>query len=168
MLNPSKIIELLDLEPLPVEGGYFRQSYLSTEMISQSSLPVRYKTDKPFGSTIYYLLYNDLFSALHRLPTDEIYHHYLGDPVEMLLLAPDGNSQTVVLGPDLVAGQNVQFVAPAGSWQGSHVQSSGSWALMGTTMAPAYGPEDFELGSRTALSQQYPDVRGLIEALTNE
>jgi predicted cupin superfamily sugar epimerase len=166
LLSPSEIITLLNLEPLPVEGGYFRQTYLAAETVPIQALPPRYSVSKPFCSLIYYLLYDDLFSAMHRLPTDEIYHHYLGDPVEMLLLSPDGGSRRVVGGSDLSAGQTVQWIAPAGAWQGTRLVPGGRLALLGTTMAPAYTPEDFELGDRSALLTQYPAEGDLIRALT--
>ena len=165
MLTPEEIIDLLDLTPLPVEGGYFRQTYLSRETIPVESLPMRYRSAKPFSSVIYYLLFDDLVSALHRLPTDEVYHHYLGDPVELLLLLPDGGSQVAVLGPDLAAGQQVQFVAPAGAWQGSRILPGGSYALMGTTMAPAYTDDDFELGDSEELIKSYPEQIERIQLL---
>jgi predicted cupin superfamily sugar epimerase len=166
LLNPSEIIELLDLVPLAVEGGYFRQTYLSRETIPASALPHRYHSAKPYSSAIYYLLYDDLFSAMHRLPTDEVYHHYLGDPVEMLLLLSDGTSRTAIIGPDLGAGHRLQSVAPGGSWQGSRLIPGGKVALLGTTMSPAYTDDDFELGMRTELIDRYPAQEALIRSLT--
>jgi predicted cupin superfamily sugar epimerase len=168
LLTSDQIIELLALVPLPVEGGYYRQSYIAEEGIPTSALPSRYSGPKPFSSAIYYLLFDDQFSALHRLPTDEIYHHYLGDPVEMLLLYPDGESRRIVGGGDLLAGQMLQWVAPAGVWQGSRLVPGGLLALLGTTMAPAYGPEDFELGECADLLRQFPGEGELIRALTRD
>ena len=80
------------------------------------------------GTAIYYLVTDaaDGFSALHRLPTDEVYHFYLGDPVEQLLLHPDGRSEVVMLGPDLAAGQHVQHVAPRDAWQGTRLRDGGT------------------------------------------
>ncbi len=166
MLTPQRLIELLQLEPLPIEGGYFRRTYCSEEMIDRSALPARYPQAKAIGSAIYFLLHEDHFSALHRLSSDEIYHFYRGDPVELLLLFPDGSSEVLLLGPTLEAGQQPQVVAPRGVWQGSRLQPGGRYALLGTTMAPAYDPTDFELGGREALIQQYPTQAELIRALT--
>ena len=170
MLTADEIIEFLSLQPLPVEGGYFRQTYRATESVSASSLPARYGRDKPFCTAIYYVLTSDpdSFSALHRLPSDEIYHVYLGDPVEMLLLYPDGKSAVVGLGPDLQAGQRMQFVVPAGVWQGSRLAAGGTFALLGTTMAPGYGEADYTGGERGALSEHYLDRGDLIRELTRE
>jgi predicted cupin superfamily sugar epimerase len=165
MLTAERIIELLQLEPLPREGGYFRETYRAPETIA-AALPPRYPAPKSFGSAIYYFLHHENFSALHRLPTDEIYHFYLGDPVEMLLLYADGRSQVITLGGDLEVGQRVQFVAPRGVWQGSQLHAGGQLALLGTTMAPAFDPSDFELGEREALIRMYPERADLIQRLT--
>lgn len=168
MLTAKQLIEYLGLEPLPVEGGLFRQTYCAAERIPLSALPRRYRADKPFATAIYYLLTSDAdsFSALHRLPTDELYHFYLGDPVEMLLLFPDGGGRRVVLGQEILKGQQVQFVAPAGVWQGSRLLSGGRFALMGTTMAPGFDANDYEGGQRQELLARYPDHAELIRALT--
>lgn len=166
MLTPERLIELLQLAPLPIEGGYFRQTYVASQLVSSVALPELPQQARAVGSAIYYLLHDDHFSAMHRLSTDEIYHFYLGDPVEMLLLYPDGSHRVHLLGPDLEDGQQVQLVVPGGVWQGSRIRLGGHYALLGTTMAPAYDPEDFELGDRAALRQQYPASAALIAALT--
>jgi len=170
MLTAEQLIRHLGLEPLPGEGGWFCQTYLAEETIPADALPVRYSAAKPFGTAIYFLLTAepDCFSALHKLPTDEIYHFYLGDPVEMLLLHPDGRSEHVALGPDVIHGQRVQFVAPRGAWQGSRLIGGGKFALMGTTMAPGFTRWDFALGEREELARAYPVEAELIRALTRE
>jgi uncharacterized protein len=162
------LIRYLKLEPLSFEGGYFRQTYRSAESIPASALPARYGTDRPFGTAIFYLLTNepDSFSALHQLTTDEIYHFYLGDPVEMLLLHPDKRSERVILGHDVLGVQKVQVVAPAGSWQGSRLIRGGEFALMGTTMAPGFDFADWTEGKRDDISKQYPEQKNFIAALT--
>jgi hypothetical protein len=168
VLTAEQIIRLLELQPLPVEGGYFRQTYRAAETLPAGALPARYGRGKVLCTAIYYLLTADpdSFSALHRLPTDEIYHFYLGDPVEMLMLHPDGSAQVLTLGTDLAAGQHAQSVVPGGSWQGSRLQAGGRFALLGTTMAPGYDDLDFELGDRGELSLRYPDQADHIGRLT--
>jgi len=168
MLTPEKLIEHLKLERLPVEGGYFRQTYCAGETIPRSALPERYRGDKPFSTAIYYLLTSDpdSFSALHKLPTEEVYHFYLGDPVELLLLYPDGRSEQVRLGPDVLSGQQVQIVAPREVWQGSRLAPGGRFALLGTTMAPGFTETDYAGGEREELQRRYPNRAKLIEQLT--
>jgi hypothetical protein len=158
------------MQPLTMEGGAFAETYRSAETFPADQLPARYPMESAhaFGTAILYLLDSTpgCFSALHRLPTDEVFHFYLGDPVEMLLLSPDGSNQHVTLGPDIFSGQQVQFVVPAGVWQGSRLRPGGDYALLGTTMAPGFAPSDYEGGERDALLAQYPSEADLILALT--
>ena len=164
MLTAERLMALLNLEPLAGEGGFFRRTYTGPEMpgTTAAGLP----GGRAISGAIYYLLFDEHFSAMHRLRTDEVYHFYLGDPVELLLLHPDGVRQVINLGSDLEAGQQVQFVVPAGTWQGSRVRPGGRLALMGTTMAPAFTPEDFELGEQAQLLSDYPEQAEFILALT--
>ncbi len=97
------------------------------------------------------------FSRFHRLPSDEIWHFYDGDPLRLVLLYPDGSSQDVLLGRDVLAGQRVQFVVPAGVWQAGHVVDSGVYALFGCTMAPGFTSAGFEGAEAAALLRAYPD-----------
>ena len=168
MLTAEQIIKHLELEPLPVEGGRYRQTYVASDDVAAEALPERYGRAKPLCTAIYYLLTDQLdsFSALHRLPTDEIYHFYLGDPVEMLLLHAEGHSERVILGQDLQAGQHVQYVVPAGVWIGSRLRDGGQFALMGTTMAPGYDNQDYKGGEAAGLERQYPDRAELIRQLS--
>lgn len=163
------LIERFDLKPLLFEGGLFVQTYRSDGMCPGDRLPARYAgLDHAFGSAILMLFTDDpdSFSALHRLTTDEIYHFYLGDPIELTLLYPDGDFQTVTLGQNVLAGEQVQFVIPAGVWQGSRLKPGGSYALFGTTMAPAFQVEDFAAAERESLLAAYPGARERIVALT--
>ena len=118
------------------------------------------------GTAIYFLLTSDTFSALHRLRTDEIFHFYLGDPVEMLHLHPDGTGASLLLGSAPHEGMRPQVVVPAGVWQGARMAGEGRFALMGCTVAPGFEFEDFELGSREALTREYPGFGETIRALT--
>jgi len=165
----QKLIEYLQLAPLTFEGGHFRQTYRSKESIPAAGLPARYGDNRLFGTAIYYLLTSDAdsFSALHRLATDEIYHFYLGDPVEMLILHTDGQAERIVLGHDILGGQMVQAVVPRDAWQGSRLIEGGAFALMGTTMAPGFEMEDWAEGKREALIRQFPGQAELIRALTH-
>lgn len=165
----EQVIQALGLQPLPVEGGLFRQTYQSSELVPLAGLPERYPREaRPFGTAIFYLLTNqpDSFSALHRLPTDEVYHFYLGDPLELTLLYPGGEGRQVILGQSILEGQQPQFCAPRGVWQGSRLVPGGEFALLGTTMAPGFTPTDYEGGQRDALLAAYPRERARILALT--
>ena len=159
MTIAEQIVEILGLEPMPVEGGLFRQTYVA------ESGP---GAGKPISTAIFYLLTSDAdsFSTLHKLPTDEIYHFYLGDPVEMLHLYPDGTSERLILGSDILRGQKVQHVAPREVWQGSRLVSGGSFALLGTTMAPGFTDDDYVGGDRDELLARYPREADFIRFLT--
>ena len=170
-VDAEAIKRLLDLAPLTFEGGYFRETYRSGIEIRAEALPGRYQGARSAGTAIYYLLDPSTFSGLHRLKSDETYHFYRGDPVEMLVLfsAADGapRGERVILGSDLEAGHQPQYTVPAGVWQGSRLLGDGEFALMGTTMAPGFARADFEGAPRPEeLSAQYPEFSDLIVALT--
>ncbi len=150
-INAAEIISLLKLEPLNPEGGYYRQIYRSTDHLAPDNLPDRYPRSmgRSLYSSIYYLLTASEHSKLHRLPTDEIYHHYLGDPVKILQLSEDGEGKVHMLGPDLIAGQRPQVLVPKQNWQGSRVVTGGRFALLGTTMAPSFEWSDLEFPKDT-------------------
>ena len=98
MITIEQIKALLGLQPLSLEGGFFVESYRSAEAIPGPALPARYGGARAYGTAIYFLLTPDACSTLHRLRTDEVWHFYLGDPVELLQLAPDGSGQIVLIG----------------------------------------------------------------------
>ena len=163
MVTAERLIELLRLEPLGFEGGFYRQTYLS------AASTVGPDGEARAGATaIYYLLTPSSRSMMHRLRSDEVYHFYLGDPVDLLLIDPDGRPRSVRLGPDVLGGEVNQLVVPAGTWQGSSLVPGGAYALMGTTMAPGFHLADFELGRRSELVERYPEVAERLRALTPE
>jgi len=118
------------------------------------------------GTAIYYLLEAGTFSEMHMLDSDEVFHFYLGDPVEMLQLHPGGGSETYILGPDLAAGQHVQLVVPAGVWQGTQLIGDGRVALLGCTVTPGFDFADYRSGSYAELAAQWPAEATRIKALT--
>jgi uncharacterized protein len=139
------------LEPLPVEGGLFRRTWAGPPN----------ESGRPAGSAIIALfsVEDGQFSAMHRLPIDEVWHFYRGDPLELLLLGPDG-SDVVTLGPDLV-----QLTVPAGTWMGAQVAAGGLWTLCGTTMAPGFVAADYEGGDADELCARYPSAAARIRTL---
>ena len=167
-INANSLIQKFSLEALPVEGGHFRQTYKADDAVSVTPDGQETPLLKPRSTAIIYLLSADpdSFSAIHKLPTDEIYHFYLGDPVELLMLREGGASETITLGHDVLNGQHVQFAVPAGVWQGSRLVPGGEFALLGTTMAPGFIGEDYTPGDREVLMKHYPEKAGLITLLT--
>ena len=166
-ITVEELITLLSLTPHP-EGGYYRETYRSAETIPDNVLPDRYKGDRSYGTAIYFLLNPDTFSALHRLKTDEVFHFYLGDPVEMLQLLPSGSGRVIKIGNEIKSGMHLQVAVSRGMWQGSRLIRGGEYALLGTTVAPGFKFVDFEIGQRDKLLQSYPRFRDLIVALTRD
>ena len=165
-MTAEKLKSLLNLVPLSIEGGYFAETYRSTEMISAECLQVRYSSARSVGTAIYYLLEPNTFSELHRVASDEIFHFYLGDPVEMLQLWPDGSGKRVLIGTDIEGGMAPQLVVPHGVWQGARLVAGGKFALLGCTVSPGFEYADYESGSRQLLCEAYPEHRDMICALT--
>ncbi len=166
MLTTDQIIALLNLTLHPKEGGYFRETYRSSESIPEKTLPTRYKGMRSFATAIYYLLEPETFSVMHRLESDEIFHFYLGDPVEMLQLWPDGSGRLVILGSDIFRGMQPQVAVPRGVWQGARLCNAGRFALLGTTVSPGFEFADYEIGPRDELIKSYPQFKEWIIALT--
>ncbi len=164
-MNPEDIIRALNLAPMPEEGGYFRETYRADEATDAHALAARYGRAKAHATAIYYLLTPDAFSAMHRLPSDEVWHFYAGDPIEMLQLSPEGGGRLIAIG-DFAEGFEPQIVVPRGVWQGSRLIAGGRWALIGATVAPAFDFADYEGGKRDELARAYPDFAEIIRALT--
>jgi len=167
-MTAEEIIAWLKLKPHPKEGGFFSETYRAGETIPANVLPSRYSGPRAFGTCIYYLLTPSTFSAMHRLQSDEIFHFYLGDPVEILQLWPDGTGETVVLGPGLRGGMQPQIIVPRGVWQGSRLIAGGRFALLGCTVAPGFDYADYEHGRRSDLIGSHAQFREKITALTVE
>ncbi|MGB3327879.1 MAG: cupin domain-containing protein [Thermomicrobiales bacterium] len=157
-LTAAEVIALLDLAPLAGEGGLFRQTYVRTGEVSTTA--------------ILYLVTPETFSSLHRLTHDELFHVYLGDPCRMVTFRDQEAPVETILGGDLRAGQQVQHLVPAGTWQGTRLVDGGAWALLGTTMTPGFDPDGFEPGHDDLLLGYSPEIVALLRpylpsALTN-
>ena len=165
-MTSKQVIECLGLQPLPGEGGYYRQTYKSAGKIPAQALP-EHDGPRAFGTAIYYLVTPESFSALHWVPQDEVFHFYLGDPVEMFQIHPDGQARTCVIGPDLEKGQRPQAVAPGKVWQGTRLVEGGAWALLGCTVCPGFEFADFRLEKRDALIARFPQHSERIRLFTH-
>ncbi len=144
------LIEHYQLQPLPVENTLFVSTYRSRQEFAQG---------RPLGTAMIGLYCDEprSVSLFHRLPGDEVWHFYAGDPLRLVLLYPDGSSRDVIMGNDPLRGQRVQFVVPAGVWQAGHLLEGGAYALYGCTMAPGFTDEMFEGATAERLSPLYPD-----------
>jgi predicted cupin superfamily sugar epimerase len=156
----QEIIERLGLTPHP-EGGFYRETWRSR--LSLAGLP--HAGPRSASTAIYFLLPAGAFSALHRVASDEVWHHYDGDPLDLHEIDDAGAHTLVVLGRDLSQGQIPQHVVPAGRWQAA-VPRGDRYALCGCTVAPGFDFRDFEMPSRGELGRLFPQHTGLVAKLS--
>jgi uncharacterized protein len=164
----QQIIEHLKMAKIPGEGCWFAVTYESADRIPAGGLPARYGSSRLAGTAIYALLTREDFSAMHRLKTDEVWHFYAGDPIELLLLHAGGGTEVVVLGADLLAGQHPQYTVKAGVWMGARPLPAkpDAYSLFGCTLAPGFDYADYEPGHRDDLQAKFPAQAELIAQLT--
>jgi uncharacterized protein len=151
----AALVRQLGLAPHP-EGGFFAETYRSA----------RAAGDRALSTAIYFLLTDSNPSRMHRVASDEIWHFYRGDPLEMLQLAPDGSSRVVAIGTRIERGERPQVLVPAGVWQGVRVAPGGRYALVGATVTPGFDFADFAMGDRDELLAQFPGRAALIAELS--
>jgi hypothetical protein len=166
-MTAEDVKKLLGLAPHPREGGWYVRTYEATEMLAAEAFADgRYAGVRRTGTAIYYLLEPDTFSEMHRLQSDEVFHFYAGDAVEMLQLREGRGGAVVVIGNDLLRGQRPQVTVQRGVWQGSRLVEGGRWALLGCTVSPGFEFEDYETGVREQLCADWPEFAEEIRALT--
>jgi len=158
------LIERLNLKPHP-EGGWYAETYRSPEIIPHEMLPVRFNGDRSFSTAIYFLLTAGMFSAFHRIQSDECWHFYEGDPLKIFVIDKAGTFSIIRLGKNLPEGETFQAVVPAGCWFASKTASETGYSLVGCTVAPGFDFADFELADAAALSALYPEHESLINSL---
>lgn len=174
-MTADEVKAVLGLEEHTREGGWFVQTYASGVILpavefARSAEPMEYSGPRRISTAIYYLLETGTFGELHRLKSDEVFHHYAGSPVEMLLLHPGGRTETFLLGKELDGGQRPQIVVPQGVWQGSRlleaVGDENEWALLGCTVSPGFEYADYESATREEMFAGWPSEWERIMALT--
>ena len=160
----AQLIKQFDLEPHP-EGGWYKQTYKSQELIAVGSLPERFIGDRPFSTAIYFLLEAGNFSAFHRIKSDECWHFYAGEPLLVYILRQEGALEIISLGNDIAGGQLFQYVVPANCWFASKPAPGSLFSFVGCTVAPGFDFEDFELAEPDALTSLYPEHEIIIRQL---
>ena len=163
-LSANEIAELLDLEPNATCGSV-RITYVAKETLPEGALPPPFARSSPMGSALYFLVTPEAPVRLHRIRNDQLYHYYLGDSLELYLLHCDGSTERVVVGPDLKAGQHVQFFIPGSTFHTARLLGSGSWFLGASTEWPGVVPEDVEIGDLETLAKNYPGVATELRAI---
>ncbi len=168
-MTAEEVKDMLGLAPHPREGGWYVRTWESGERLDPGAFAdARYGGPRWTGTAIYYLLEPGTFSEVHRLQSDEIFHHYAGDAVEQLQLAEGEEGRLVVIGKNLAAGERPQVVVPRGTWQGARLREGGRWALLGCTVSPGFEFEDYEAGLREGLCAVWPRWSDMIAGLTRE
>jgi len=155
----DEIVALLELAPHP-EGGFYRETHRSSVLAPTPRGP------RAASTAILFLVPRETFSALHRIASDEVWHHHAGAPLRVVQIAPDGLRTDHLLGMDLPRGERPQATVPAGAWFGAHVDGEGAWSLVSCTVAPGFDFADFELAERDALLERFPRHEALVRRLT--
>lgn len=163
-LEEAGLIKQLNLSKHP-EGGYFRELYRSNELIPQSNLPSRYSGARSISTSIYFMLTKNDVSKFHRIKSDEIWHFYLGDPLDIYVINNNGELKVLRLGNDFGKGETPQIIIEKNQWFGAKT-SANSFSLLGCTVAPGFDFEDFELAERGTLLSDYPHLEKVIKEFT--
>ncbi len=158
-------IEALGLQAHP-EGGFFRETYRSDQMMAVAVAGAGAVVRRNVCTGIYFLLEQGNFSAFHRIKSDEMWHFYAGQALEVLELSSTGELRCTRLGPDILQGEVPQHVVPADTWFAARVAADSAFALVGCTVAPGFDFADFCLAQRATLLASFPQHRRLIAGLT--
>ena len=163
-LTADEVRGLLQLEPHPT-CGFVRVTYVSSQSIASGGLPAPFAEGRPLGSALYFMVTPDAPVRLHRIRNDQLYHYYLGDPLEVLLLRADGTSARIVVGPDLRNGQRVQLFIPGNTFHTARLIGARRWFLGASTEWPGVAPADVEIGNLDDLATKYPLVAADLRAI---
>ena len=158
----DELVRLYQLQPHP-EGGFFKETFRDNGVIQQKALPPHFKGNRNFSTAIYFLLPEGTKSRLHRIASDEVWHFYLGDPMTVAQISPQGEVEKIILGQDVKAGQKIQHVVPAGYWFGAYPNPGSRFSFVGCTVAPGFDFADFEMGKRDELLKIFPKAKTVIE-----
>lgn len=161
----AEIVELLGLQP-NATCGFVRVTYTSSMQIAPGGLAAPFADSHPLGSGLYFLVTSHAPVRPHRIRNDQLYHYYLGDPLELFLLHSDGPPEQVIVGPDIGAGQKVQLLIPGNTFHTARLLGTGEWFLGGSTEWPGVVPaEDVEIGDVEKLAAEHPEVAEEIRAI---
>jgi len=163
-LTADEIRTLLKLEP-NATCGFVRLTFLSKQAIAAGGLPAPFADGRPLGSALYFMVTPGAPVRLHRIRNDQLYHYYLGDPLELFLLHSDGTTDRVVVGPDIRSGQRVQLLIPGNTFHTARLIGRRSWFLGASTEWPGVVPADVEIGNLDELAGKYPAVAAELRAI---
>jgi len=164
-MKVEELVKKLELLPHP-EGGYYKEVYRSSETIVRTALPQKFSGERNFCTSIYFLIEMNNFSALHKIQSDEIFHFYAGDAMEVVEINKQGNLKSTLVGNKIEQDQVFQYTVKAGHWFGSRVATGGHFSLVGCTVSPGFDFVDFEMAKRDDLVRKYPQHEVLIGEMT--
>jgi predicted cupin superfamily sugar epimerase len=163
-LTAEEIVRLLDLQP-NATCGFVRVTFLSKQSIAAGGLPAPFADGRPLGSALYFLVTAGAPVRLHRIRNDQLYHYYLGDPLEVFLLHANGGTERVIVGPDIRAGQRVQLLIPGNTFHTARLVGQRRWFLGASTEWPGVIPADVEIGKLDEMAAKYPSVAPDLRAI---
>jgi predicted cupin superfamily sugar epimerase len=163
-LSADEIRSLLQLEP-NATCGFVRVTFLSKQPIAPGGLPAPFADGRPLGSALYFMVTPGAPVRLHRIRNDQLYHYYLGDPLEVFLLHGDGRTERVIVGPDLRSGQRVRLYIPGNTFHTARLIGRRRWFLGASTEWPGVVPADVEIGNLDELAAKYPSVAADLRAI---
>lgn len=158
-------VKELDLLPHP-EGGFYKETYRSSLIFDQQCLPAEFKGERNIATGIYFLIEKGNFSALHKIKSDETWHFYYGDALEVIEIDEHGNLKITHIGSNILEGETFQYTVKANTWFGSRVRANGKMSLVGCTVYPGFNFNDFELAGRSELIKCFPQHSKIITELT--
>src|SRR5215212_9292208 len=156
-MTSEEICNLLNLEPNATCGST-RVSFVSQQLIAAGGLPAPFADGRPLGSALYFLVTPDSPVRLHRIRNEQLYHYYLGDPLEVFTLHADGSSERVIVGPEIRGGERLQLRIPGNTFHTARVIGHRRWFLGASTEWPGVVPADVEIGKIDELAGRYPAV----------
>ncbi|MFC4230601.1 cupin domain-containing protein [Parasediminibacterium paludis] len=164
MLTAETLVNYFNMLPHP-EGGYYKETYRSDELIAHNALPERFSGDRNFSTAIYFLLEKGNFSGFHKIQSDECWHFYAGQTLFVYVLHNNGSLEKIKLGNHLLDGEVFQAVVPAGCWFASEPAPNSEFSFVGCTVTPGFDFVDFELAKADELVKEFPKHEALIKRL---
>jgi predicted cupin superfamily sugar epimerase len=164
-ITADQIRNALQLEP-NATCGFVRETYKSNFVIAPGGLPAPFQAGRPAGTALYFMVTPEAPVKLHRIDNDQLYHYYLGDPIEVLLLRENGDSELVVVGPNILGGELVQLLIPGNTFHTARLTGRRRWFLGASTEWPGVvvRDRDVELGDAEQLAAKYPEAAADIRA----
>jgi predicted cupin superfamily sugar epimerase len=163
-LTADELRTLLKLEP-NATCGFVRETYVSKLSVAAGGLPPPFANERPMGSALYFMVTQTAPVRLHRIRNDQLYHYYLGDPLEVFLLHADGATERVIVGPDLRAGDRVQLLIPGDTFHTARLIRRRRWFLGASTEWPGVVPADVEIGNVEEMAGKYPALADTLRAI---